>query len=431
MRPMVVSDSAAGPEAPNSLSYAPVPVEKAQASVITTMVLARLGLMIALFMPIVAGMTLKVQSLVPGPDVAATLGTVISMGAFAALLFDPVFGRLSDRTVGRFGRRRPWLVAGALGLLACLAVIATAPNAVVLGIGWFFAQALGNAAVAAHTATLADQVPQWQRGKVSGMIGIASQAASLGAAYSASLFGQNMLPLFLVPGVLALVLVLVFAFVLPDRPMERRPASEGGLRTALKTFWVNPRKNPDFAFAWVSRFLVVLAMFMFVTFRLLYLQQDLGLSKQDAAGALATGVLIYTLALVTAGQIAGWISDRLGRRKVFIWTSAIIFGIGTWMLTAADSTSGFYWAELVIGIGFGIYIAVDLALVIDVLPNPDDTAKDLGVFNIAMTGPQTLAPAVSAALVTMGGGRYDLLLAVAAGIALLGALTILPVKKVR
>lgn len=416
---------------PNLLSYAPVPVEKAKASVIATMVLARLGLMIALFMPIVAGMTLKVQSLVPGPDVAATLGTVISMGAFAALLFDPIFGRLSDRTVGRFGRRRPWLVAGALGLLACLAVIATAPNAVVLGIGWFFAQALGNAAVAAHTATLADQVPQWQRGKVSGMIGIASQAASLGAAYSASLFGQNMLLLFLVPGVLALVLVLVFAFVLPDRPMERRPASEGGLRTALKTFWVNPRKNPDFAFAWASRFLVVLAMFMFVTFRLLYLQQDLGLSKQDAAGALATGVLIYTLALVAAGQIAGWISDRLGRRKVFIWTSAIIFGIGTWMLTAADSTSGFYWAELVIGIGFGIYIAVDLALVIDVLPNPEDTAKDLGVFNIAMTGPQSLAPAVSAALVTMGGGRYDLLLAVAAGIALLGALTILPVKKVR
>jgi MFS family permease len=428
---MVVSDSAAGPEAPKSLSYAPVPVEKAKASVIATMVLARLGLMIALFMPIVAGMTLKVQSLVPAPEVAPTLGAVISMGAFAALLFDPIFGRLSDRTVGRFGRRRPWLVAGAVGLLACLAVIATAPNAVVLGIGWFFAQALGNAAVAAHTATLADQVPQWQRGKVSGMIGIASQAASLGAAYSASLFGQNMILLFLVPGVLALVLVFVFAFVLPDQPMERRPASEGGLRTALKTFWVNPRKNPDFAFAWVSRFLVVLAMFMFVTFRLLYLQQDLGLSKQDAAGALATGVLIYTLALVTAGQIAGWISDRLGRRKVFIWTSAIIFGIGTWMLTAANSTSGFYWAELVIGIGFGIYIAVDLALVIDVLPNPDDTAKDLGVFNIAMTGPQTLAPAVSAALVTIGGGRYDLLLAVAAGIALLGALTILPVKKVR
>jgi len=426
---MVVSDPAAGATLPSPTATAPK--EKAKASVIATMVLARLGLLTALSVPIVAGMTLKVQSLVSASEVAPTLGFVISMGAFAALLFDPVFGRLSDRTIGRFGRRRPWLVAGALGLLVSLTVIAMAPNVVVLGIGWFFAQALGNAAVAAHTASLADQIPQWQRGKVSGMIGIASQAAGLGAAYSASLLGQNMLLLFLVPGVLGLILVLVFAFVLPDQPMERRPASEGGFRTALKTFWVNPVKHPDFAFAWISRFLVVLALFMFVTFRLLYLQQDLGLSKQDAAGALATGVLIYTLALVTAGQIAGWISDRLGRRKVFIWISAIIFGIGTWMLSLADSTSGFYWAELVIGIGFGIYIAVDLALVIDVLPNPDDTAKDLGVFNIAMAGPQTLAPAVSAALLTMGGGRYDLLLAVAAGIALLGALMILPVKKVR
>lgn len=426
---MVVSDPAAGATLSSPTTSAPK--EKAKANVIVTMVLARLGLMTALSVPIVAGMTLKVQTLVPEADVAPTLGVVISMGAFAALLFDPIFGRLSDRTIGRFGRRRPWLVAGAVGLLVSLTVIAMAPNVVVLAIGWFFAQALGNAAVAAHTASLADQIPQWQRGKVSGLIGIASQAAGLGAAYSASLLGQNMLLLFVVPGVIGLILVLVFAFVLPDQPMERRPVTEGGFRTALKTFWVNPVKHPDFAFAWISRFLVVLALFMFVTFRLLYLQQDLGLSKQDAAGALATGVLIYTLALVTAGQIAGWISDRLGRRKVFIWTSAIIFGIGTWMLSLADSTTGFYWAELVIGIGFGTYIAVDLALVIDVLPNPDDTAKDLGVFNIAMAGPQTLAPAVSAALLTLGGGSYDLLLAVAAVIALLGALTILPVKKVR
>lgn len=428
---MVVSDAGAGTATSSSAPLSPVPVEKAKASVVATMVAARLGIMLALSTPAIAGMTLKVQTLVGPEAVAGTLGLVISMGAFAALLFDPVFGRLSDRTIGRFGRRRPWLVFGSLGLLGSLAVIAMAPNVVVLGIGWFLAQALGNAAVAAHTATLADQIPQWQRGKVSGMIGIAQQAAGLGAAYSASLLGQNMLLLFLVPGVIGLSLVFVFALVLPDRPMTRRPASEGGLRTALKTFWVNPRKHPDFAFAWVSRFLVVLAMFMFVTFRLLYLQQDLGLAKAEAAGVMATGVLIYTVALMVAGQAAGWLSDRLGRRKVFIWSSAVIFGIGTWMLSQASSASGFYWAELVIGIGFGIYIAVDLALVLDVLPNPDDAAKDLGVFNIAMAGPQTIAPSISAALLALGGGSYDLMLAVAAVVALLGALTILPVKKVR
>ncbi|MDQ0618169.1 MFS transporter [Arthrobacter globiformis] len=430
---MVVSDPGAGHGATTSLSSspAPIPVEKAPVRVIATMVAARLGLMLALFTPIVAGMTLKVQTLVPQPEVAGTLGAVVSMGAFAALLFDPVFGRLSDRTVGRFGRRRPWLVFGAVGLLASLTLIAAAPNAVVLGLGWFLAQALGNAAVAAHTATLADQIPTWQRGKVSGMIGIAQQAASLGAAYSAAFLGANMLLLFLVPGTVSLALVLIFAFVLPDKPMARRPKSEGGLRTALKTFWVNPRRHPDFAFAWVSRFLVVLAMFMFVTFRLLYLQQDLHLPRAEAASTLATGVLIYTLTLMAAGQVAGWLSDRLARRKVFIWASAVVFGIGTWMLSTASSTSGFYWAEAVIGMGFGIYVAVDLALVVDVLPNPDDTAKDLGVFNIAVAAPQALAPGLSAALLAAGGGGYDLMLAVAAGIALLGALAILPVKKVR
>jgi MFS family permease len=430
---MVASDPAAGPGGTTSLAgrAVPVPLEKAKARVIATMVAARLGLMLALSTPALAGMTLKVQSLVDPAAVAGTLGAVISTGAFAALLFDPIFGRLSDRTVGRFGRRRPWLVFGALGLLASLAVIAAAPNVTMLGMGWFFAQSLGNAAVAAHTATLADQVPQWQRGKVSGMIGIAQQAAGLGAAYSASFLGQNMLLLFLVPGVIGLVLVLVFAFVLPDQPIGPKPHVEGALSTALKTFWVNPFKHPDFAFAWVSRFLVVLAMFMFVTFRLLYLQQDLNLSKAEAAGVLANGVLIYTAALVIAGQAAGWLSDRLARRKIFIWASAVIFGIGTWMLSQATSGTGFYMAEMVIGIGFGIYIAVDLALVIDVLPNPEDTAKDLGVFNIAMTGPQTLAPGLAAALLAAGGGSYDLMLAVAAGIALLGAITILPVKKVR
>lgn len=422
-------EGAAAITSPPALSH--VPTEKAKASLIAAMVVSRLGLMIALSVPIIAGMALKVQTLVDPESVATTLGVVISMGAFAALLFDPIFGRLSDRTVGRFGRRRPWLVAGAVGLLISLTIIALAPNVIVLGIGWFFAQALGNAAVAAHTATLADQIPQWQRGKVSGMIGMAGQAAGLGAAYSASLFGQNMLMLFIVPGLLGLVLIFGFAIILPDRPMPRRATTEGGLLIALKTFWVNPRKHPDFAFAWVSRFLVVLALFMFVTFRFLYLQQHLNLPKPEAASVLATGVLIYTIALVVAGQAAGMLSDRLGRRKVFIWSSAGIFAIGTWLLSHADSVSDFYTAELIIGIGFGIYVAVDLALVIDVLPNPDDAAKDLGVFNIAMAGPQTLAPGVAAAFLAIGGGSYNLMLTVAAIIAIVGALMILPVKKVR
>uniref|UniRef100_UPI0038B466D8 hypothetical protein n=1 Tax=Saccharopolyspora karakumensis TaxID=2530386 RepID=UPI0038B466D8 len=110
----------------------------------------------------------------------------------------------------------------------------------------------------------------------------------------------------------------------------------------------------------------------------------------------------------------------------------MIFGIGTWTLAHAESVAGFYAAEVVLGIGFGVYVAIDLALVLDVLPNPDEAGKDLGVFNIAMSLPQTLAPGLAAALISAGAGQnYELMLTVAAVIAVVGALAIVPVRSVR
>ena len=83
------------------------------------------------------------------------------------------------------------------------------------------------------------------------------------------------------------------------------------------------------------------------------------------------------------------------------------------------------------GLGFGLYAAVDLALVADVLPNPADVAKDLGVFNIAGALPFTVAPAIAPAILAIGDGSYSLLYAVAGVSAIIGAIAILPVRQVR
>ncbi|MFC7327449.1 MFS transporter [Marinactinospora rubrisoli] len=417
---------------PEPDSLIPPPTEKAPSRVVATMALAQLGLFLALLTPVFASLALKVQSLVGEDDAVAALGVVSSLGAVAAFVANPVFGRISDRTTGRFGRRRPWLVIGAVGLTVCLAVIATAQSVAVIAVAWFLGQLLANAALAAFVATLADQVPMFQRGRISGLLGVAQNLAILGAAYAAQFLGTQMLPLFLVPGVAGLALVLLYVLVLPDRPLPRRPPSEGGLGTVLRTFWVDPRRHPDFAYAWASRFLVTLASFMFTTYRLFYLQHELSLDVATATAVMATGVLIYTVVLIVSAQVAGWLSDKLGRRKVFVASSTLVFGVGMVALTQADSVTGFYLAEIILGLGYGIYVGVDLALVVDVLPNPDDSAKDLGVFNIANAGPQALAPAFGAALVgTAGGHNYGLLLGVAAAICVLGALVVLPIKKVR
>jgi MFS family permease len=336
----------------------PPPTERAKFRVIATMVLARFGIMVAYTTPLVAGLVLKLLSLVGPANVVIYLGTITSIGALMSLLFDPVFGRLSDRTTSRWGRRRPWLVAGSIGLVIGMTIMGLAPNPWVVGIGWMIAQGLGNAAVAAHTATIADQLPSSQRGKVAGAIGVAQQAANIGAAYAAALLGSVMLLLFLIPGLFALATMVLFAFVLPDKVLPHKPASEGGIMTVLKTFWVNPIKHPDFALTWASRFLLVLANFMFTTFRLLWIQHEYGLTPAKAAQILATGVLVYTISLIVAGQLAGWLSDVVKRRKPFILLSALIFGVGVYFLVHATTPSAFFVAEGIMGVGFGIYVAL-------------------------------------------------------------------------
>jgi len=112
--------------------------------------------------------------------------------------------------------------------------------------------------------------------------------------------------------------------------------------------------------------------------------------------------------------------------------AALVFGIGTALLITTHSVAGFYAAEAVLGLGYGVYAGVDLALVLDVLPDPEDSAKDLGVFNIANAAPQSIAPAFGAMLVdTSGGHEYHLLLGAAAAVCVIGSLAVIPIRTVR
>jgi len=242
-----------------------------------------------------------------------------------------------------------------------------------------------------------------------------------------------MLILFVVPSILSIGAMLLFAFILPDQRLRVRPARMSAGEW-ITTFWLNPLKYPDFAFAWWSRFLITLATFMFTTFRLFFLQDEVGLSEDKAPAAVTLGVLVYTIALIASGWIAGRISDRTGRRKFLVAGSTLLFGIGIVALAHVTSVGQFYGIEALMGVAYGIYVGVDLALVVDVLPNPDDSGKDLGVFNMANALPQTVAPVFGAALLAVSSANnqnYHLLLYTAGVAALLGALIVLPIKKVR
>jgi MFS family permease len=412
-----------------------VPItQRASTAVVVTMALAQFGLFVGLLAPVTVSLALKTQTLVPADQAAAVNGNVLAVAALFALVGNPVFGRLSDLTLSRFGRRRPWMIGGAVVFVGAMLVVALAGSVPVLLVGWCLAQLAGNAVLAPLLATIADQVPPEHRGSVSANVGVMQNLGILAAAYIAAWFVDDLVALFVVPGVIALVLVAVFCVVLPDRPLTQRPDT-GGWLALLRTFWVDPRRHPDFGWAWLSRFLVFLAYFLFISFRVFYLQEQVGLSTEDAAGTLALGVLVFTVAVVITAKVGGWLSDRTGRRKIFVVVSILISAASFGLLGITTTVPGFLLVEVLMGAGFGVYIAVDYALVVDVLPDKDNAAKDLGVMNIANALPQSLAAALGGVLLSIGTGgaatNYPALFIGALVIGVLGALAIVPIRSVR
>jgi MFS family permease len=393
----------------------PPPTQPATLRLIIPFALAQLALFIALLGPVTVSMAIKVTRVVGADRAPAAQGIILGIGAIAALVGNPLFGRFSDRTTGRWGRRRPWIVGGSIGLAVCLFVIAVANNVPTLIVAWFVAQLAANACFAAYLATIADQIPPQQSATVTALGGVMQNVGILVALYLASALTGNLVLLFMVPAAIGVAGMLLYAVVLPDKRLRRRPPA-AGFRDFLHTFWVSPRKQPDFAWAWISRFMLILGSFLFSTFRFFWMKDHLGLGDHDAVATISTGVLIYTGFLVVIGQAAGYISDRLG--------------LG--LLTQVQTVPGFYVVEGILGAAYGIYMGVDLALVLAVLPHPEDNAKDLGVFNIANAMPQTVAPFLGAILLTIGAGKnYNLLYITAAVLTFVGALAIIPVKKVK
>jgi MFS family permease len=381
--------------------------------------------------PLLVTLALKVNSLVGIERAPGSLALVAGTGALLAMVGNPLFGRMSDRTTSRLGMRRLWMVIGLVGGSLGILTVALAPNIAVVLAGWCMAQLLFNALLAAMVAVLPDQVPSVQRGLVSGVLGVCLPVASVCGTFVVKLFTGHLLAMFLGPCAIGGFFILLFAVTLHDRRLAKGERPAWSLREFASTFYVNPRKNPDFAWAFASRFMFVLAYAFLVSYQAYYLLDKIGSAKADVPQQIFLGTLAQSAVIVAASLIGGRLSDRTGRRKIFVLAASIVYGLALFLIAVASDFNGFLVGMAISGLGFGVYVAVDLALVVDVLPGKRSAAKDLGVFNIAGALPFSIAPAIAPAILAVGAGSYGVLYAVAGFCAILGAFAVLPVKRVR
>jgi len=388
--------------------------------------LAWLGLWAAQLAPVQLLLPLQLADVDPAHKVR-DFGLVNGAAGVAALVALPLFGALCDRTTSRFGRRRVWIAGGVVVYAVGLLLTGAAGTWTSIAGAWVVAQLGMYAAMAGLTATIADQVPLDQRGAISAAIyGPQAVGIVLGLGVVTALGGA--------PGAGYLVLaVLLVATAVPWVLRSRDAAATAGHRprslgSALTDTWRAPSRHPDYAWAFWGRLLVNLGNALGTTY-LLYFLTD-GLKVADPAGALLVLTVVYLVATVAATWGGGVLSDRTGRRRIFVAGAAVLQALACALLVIVPSWSSALVAGLLLGAGYGAYTSVDQALVTQVLPDARTVAGELGVMNVAAVAPQALAPLLASLVIAELGG-YGVLFGAAGLITVLGALSVGRIRSVR
>src|SRR6266566_56586 len=298
-------------------------------------------------------------SIIAGPNADLLIGRVTAAGGVFALLTPILVGWLSDRTVTRWGRRRPWMVAGTVLNIIGLGLLALSASQLTFIAAYLLVQLSNNAAGAAYTGVIPDVVRAEDRGRASGLLGTMNQLGTVVGVglvgLTFKLYGDTRAGLLAGYGIVALIMAI----------------------TLLITV-VAVKENPHPA-----------------------LPRERG-REIEASGRVRVGVIICIAAFVGAlipSMIGGILSDRTGRRKLFVYISSAMQAVVVSVLLFGliRSLTLLYVLGILYGIGYGAYYAVDWALACDVLPNREEAAgRDMALWHVSFTMLQVLAPALLA-----------------------------------
>ncbi|MFB6837186.1 MFS transporter [Streptomyces sp. NPDC056361] len=398
---------------------------------ITLYVLGNVGLFVPLLVPTTILMPEQIAQIDPAGKVGS-YAWVSAMGAISGIVLAPLAGALSDRTTSRFGRRRPWMVIGSLVYMAALVFLGVQTTVTGVAIGSFVLSAACMIIGAGLSPVVPDQVPIGQRGVVLGWA-MAPQAGGLiaggllvglVASFSAQYLLLAALPL----------LILLFATTMKDPPLPVGHREPFSLRAFLDGYRISPREHPDFIWAMSSRFAMGLGYGLGTLYLPYFLDDVLHYEQLFPGRSTEDGLLIVIgvncLATVSTVVLGGWLSDKLGRRRLPVFLGGITMAVAAITLAVSPTWTVTLVAAVILGLGYGVYLAVDTALITEVLPASADRGKDMALANLMTSLPFVLVPPIAS--VTLGSlGGYRSLFLCSAGMAALGAAMVWKVRGVR
>lgn len=299
-----------------------------------------------------------------------------------------------------------------------------------LVIGWFLVQAMINIGLNIILATIPERIPSKRHGLASTMQGLGAPVGGVvGVQLGAALVDSVMVAyallagLFLIASVISAILVRDRSGTALDDPQLERKAFG---RQFLAMF--SSLRDRDYRWVFISRAVIYMGYNIVFGFSLYILQDYIAPPTGiTPASGVATAQTI-SIALLTVGTlISGPLVDRVGRHRGFVLGAALLLSSSVVLPLLSPSWTMFLIQAGLSGLALGAFLGVDLALATLVLPKTGDAGRDLGVFHIALTAPQVVAPFVAALAVQSLGG-YRALFIVGGAFAFLGSLTVLRVR---
>ncbi len=327
----------------------------------------------------------RIKELVPDPTVQyTTLGVIQAAGVVIAVLVQPMAGSLSDYTISRFGRRKPYILIGTLLDVLFLVGIATSNTVLAVGAFVVLLQFSANFAQGPFQGYVPDLVPPLQVGLASGLVGlftvlgvvVGTGMASIGLA-----IGDFTIPTIAL-GVIELVTMLSLFFRLDEGRAARDRAGRSWTSIAMEAWARDVLKERSFMFLVASRFFVLGGGAFLVTLLVPYLERAQGVTDDDQRALLivvATGVVAVCTAIATIP--AARIADRYGRKRV-IYVACAIASVGMIICAFAPSIPVFILGAILMGVGLGSFLAVDWALMTDIIPKAA-SGRYMGISNVA------------------------------------------------
>jgi len=379
----------------------------------------------------------RADHLVPRHDLQNTaIGIAAGIGGFLAVTVPPIVGAWSDRLKTRFGRRRPIMVVGTVLTLPGLFLMMAAGNFPELVLGYAIIQFFFNAAGAAYAGVVPDVVPAQQFGKASGFLGSMTLLGIAGGNGATFALGDVPLLYFLIALVVVVSIVPTLWAARGEGAIAPVLPAHASLRDTVREF-MRPLHEGDLAWVIFTR-LMVSAGIAVVQLNLVNFFRDVVLGGKSAVQFTAIWLLVVTVTALPFGFFGGQLSDRLGRRKVFVYTAgaAQAFVALVFVIFYPTAQPLVFALGIAYGIGYGLYYAVDWALACDTLPDKSKSAKDMGLFHVALTFPQAIVPFFAGPLIDFingphGNGGYRVVFSSAVVFMALGTLFVSRIRAVR